>query len=120
MDRFRYKYILSHAHPVKFIAEVLGIISSAYFLWLHNWAWAIIASVSFFLFSTLFLWNRSVDLEHIASTPLGRIMLTYTTPVSFFLYNFSAVPLIYGLWTHNIFTIMLAILVLLVPHFFKK
>ncbi len=120
MNKFIHRYILSHAHPVKFSAEILGIFFSAYFLWLHNWIWAIIASIFFFLFSTLLVWKRNVDLQQIENSSLGKIMLVYSTPLNFFLYNFSAIPLIYGLWTHNIFSILLAILILLAPYLLKN
>lgn len=119
MNKFRNKYILSHAHPIKFLAEILGVISSAYLLWIHNWIWAIIASVFFFLFSTLLLWNKTLDLEKIAKTSLGKIMIVYTTPVNFFLYNVSVIPFIFGLWTHNFLYVLLGIFLLFLPHLSK-
>ena len=114
------KYILSHAHPIKFAAELLGIGTSTYLLWRHNWVWAIIASVFFFLFSTLLLWNRTLDLEKIKKTSLGKIMIVYATPVNFILYNLSVIPFVYGLWTHNVVAILFGVFLLFIPHFLIK
>jgi hypothetical protein len=110
------KYILQHAHPAKFVAEILGIMWSSYFLWHHNWPGAIISAVAFFLLSTVLLWGPAVDLDSLENTMLGKMFFVYTKPVSFFLYNFSALPLIYGLWTHKNLFVFLAVSILLFPH----
>ena len=109
------KYILPHAHPVKFVAELLGIAFGIYFLWYHNWVLALIISMSLFFISTLLLWDKPND--YLAETVSGKFMLVYATPLNFFLYNFSALPLIYGTWTHNIYYIILAVIIFLLPQF---
>ena len=91
--------MLQHAHPMKFVAELLGIAWAIYFLWNHNWVAAIITSLSFFLGSTLALWNKPID--HLTDTTLGRAMLVYAKPLNFLVYNISVVPVVYGLWTHD-------------------
>ena len=106
--------MLLHAHPVKFIAEILGAIWSVYFLWHHNWIWAVIVSLIGFLLSTLLLWNKQVD--HLATTSLGKVMLVYGTPFNFLLYNLSALPVIYGLWIHDALFILIGLSILLLPH----
>src|SRR5438128_12382615 len=92
-------YMLQHAHPVKFAVEILGIIWGTYFLWIHNWIGAVISSVILFLGSTIALWNKPV--EDLADSALGRIVVVYATPFNFAVYNFSALPVIYVLWTHR-------------------
>ncbi len=106
--------MLQHAHPAKFVAEILGIISCTYFLWIHNWIGAVISGVILFLGSTIALWNKPV--ENFADTALGKIMLVYATPFNYFIYNVSALPVIYGLWTHQGLYIVVGSSLLLFPH----
>ena len=54
---------------------------------------AVISSLVLFLGSTIALWDKSV--EHLSTTSLGRVMLVYSTPMNFIIYNVSAVPVIY-------------------------
>lgn len=65
---------------------------------------AVVSSVVLFLMSTLLLWNKSM--EYLATTPLGRVMLVYATPLTFLIYNVSALPVIYGAWTHQVIYIL--------------
>ena len=106
--------MLLHAHPIKFIAEILGVIWSVYFLWHHNWIGAVIVSLVGFLLSTLLLWKQPID--HLATTSLGKVMSVYGTPFNFLLYNLSALPVIYGLWTHDALFILIGLSILLLPH----
>src|SRR5207237_8077357 len=99
MDRLLRRFMLQHAHPMKFVAEILGVMWGIYFLWTHNWIGAVVSSVVLFFGSTLALWHKPID--DLAETPLGRIMLGYTNPLNFILYNLSALPVIYGVWTHR-------------------
>ena len=106
--------MLQHAQPAKFVAEILGIIWGTYFLWIHNWIGAVISSVVLFLGSTIALWNKPV--EHLAQTRLGKIMLGYASPFNFIIYNLSALPVIYGLWTHQGLYIVAGSSLLLLPN----
>ena len=96
------------------IAEILGVMWSMYFLWRRNWIGAVIVGVLGFLLSTILLWNKPI--EGLATTQLGKIMAVYTTPLNFMLYNLSALPVIYGLWTHSVVFILLGYTILLLPH----
>ena len=107
--------MLQHAHPAKFVAEILGIIWGTYFLWIHNWIGAVISSFILFLGSTIALWNKPV--ENLADTTLGKIMLVYATPFNYFVYNVSALPVIFGLWTHQGLYVVSGYSLLLLPHF---
>jgi hypothetical protein len=106
--------MLQHAHPAKFVAEILGVMWGFYFLWIHNWIGAVISSLILFLGSTIALWNKPV--EELAQTSLGRIMLVYAKPLNFVIYNVSALPVIYGLWTHQGLFIIAGYSLLLLPH----
>ena len=107
--------MIQHAHPMKFAAEVLGVMWSVYLLWHHNWVWAIGVAIASFLLSTLLLWKQR-RYDYLAQTALGKIVLIYTTPLNFLLYNLSAIPFIYGLWTHNSVFILIGISLILLPH----
>ena len=106
--------MLQHAHPAKFVAEILGVIWGSYFLWIHNWIAAMISSLILFLGSTIALWYRPI--EHLTETALGKIMLVYTTPTNFVIYNLTALPVIYGLWTHQGLYFVGGYSLLLLPH----
>ncbi len=114
MAKIIHRLMILHAHPAKFIAEILGVIWSVYFLWQHNWVGAVIVSLVGFLLSTLLLWNQSID--YLETTSLGKVMSVYGTPLNFLLYNLSALPVIYGLWLHDSFFILIGISILLLPH----
>src|SRR5256885_15865349 len=81
VNRLIRKFMLQHAHPAKFVAEILGLIWGTYFLWIHNWIGAVFSSVILFLGSTIALWNKPI--EDLADTALGKIMLVYATPSNF-------------------------------------
>ncbi len=115
MNELIKKYILPHAHPAKFVAEVVGIGWGSYFLWQHNWIVALVGSFVLFLLSTILLWNKQSNLSGIEKTSLGKIMMAYSTPFRFMLYNISIVPLVYGLWTHSWPYIVVAICILFIP-----
>ena len=109
-----YRLMVLHAHPIKFVAEILGAMWSMYFLWRRNWIGAVIVSALGFLLSTILLWNKPI--EGLVTTQLGKIMAVYATPLNFMLYNLSALPVIYGLWTHSVVFILLGYTILLLPH----
>jgi hypothetical protein len=107
--------MLQHAHPMKFAAEVLGVMWCSYLLWYHNWVWTIGVAAASFLLSTLLLWKQK-RYDYLAATALGKVILVYATPLNFLLYNLSAVPFVYGLWTHNSLFILISVSLLLLPH----
>lgn len=111
------RYVLSHAHPVKFISEILGILISSYFVWKHDWILAIVSAIILFFLSTLLVWRHPI--QNLEKTSLGKIMLVYSKSINFLLYNISVVPYIYGLWTHKLIYVLIGILILVLPHFLK-
>jgi hypothetical protein len=114
VKKFLRKHMLQHAHPAKFVAELMGIMWGIYFLWQQNWIGAVVSSVLLFFGSSLVTWNRSV--EYLADTSLGRVMLVYATPLTFLIYNASALPVIYGAWTHQVIYIIIGYSIMLLPH----
>lgn len=112
------RYILSHTHPAKFVAEILGLAWGSYFLWQHHWPTALIGSMALFLISTVALWGE--DMEYVASSALGRFSLAYATVPGFILYNLSALPLVYGLWVHSVFFIVIAAILFSIPQLIAK
>jgi hypothetical protein len=72
------------------------------------------SSVILFFGSTIALWNKPV--ENLAATSLGRVMLVYAAPLNFIIYNVSALPVIYGVWTHQGLYIVAGYSLMLLPH----
>lgn len=114
INKLIHRYTLEHAHPMKFVCEVLGVMWGVYFLWHHNWIAAALISMALFLGSTLVLRNKPID--YLSRSALGKIMLVYATPVNFLFYNLSALPVVYGVWSHQPVFILLGITIFLLPH----
>ena len=60
--------------------------------------------------------DATPPVEHLAQTRLGKIMLGYASPFNFIIYNLSALPVIYGLWTHQGLYIVAGSSLLLLPN----
>ena len=73
-----------------------------------------VSSLILFLRSTIALWYKPI--EHLTETALGKIMLVYTTPTNFVIYNLTALSVIYGLWTHQGLYVVGGYSLLLLPH----
>jgi hypothetical protein len=111
---FIQEFMLSRGHPRQIILHIVGGIWTIYFLWQHNWMWAL----GFFAASELTseIISTQTEAEMLAQTLLGKIILLHTNPVNLFLQAAGGILLLYSVWIHSITGIMAAISVVLLGH----
>lgn len=101
-------------HPRHIILGVVGFIWAMYFVWLHNWIWAmtaILASAIIARISTL-----GMSEENLAQTTLGKILLLHLHPINLLVQIAGFGLLLYSVWIHSGVYILLAISVILIGH----
>jgi hypothetical protein len=112
---FLQEFMLSRGHPRQIILHAVGGIWTVYFLWQHNWLWALgcfaIAELTSELLAT------GTGAEMLAQTTLGKLMLLHANPVNFFVQAAGGALLLYGIWIHSLPGIMVAASLILLGHF---
>ncbi|HET8924348.1 MAG TPA: hypothetical protein VFN26_15280 [Candidatus Acidoferrum sp.] len=105
---------IRRGHPRWIILGVVGAIWAFYFLWLHNWASALVAIFVSGILGTLLTGRMSE--ERLAETTLGKIMLLHLHPVNLSLQVAGFALLVYSVWIHSPMYIMVAISAILIGH----
>ena len=109
------EFMLSRGHPRQIILHAVGGIWAIYFLWMHNWLWALGCFGVAELTSEMLATGTGVEL--LAETTLGKIMLLHAHPVNFVMQIAGGILLVYSMWLHSITGIMVATSVFLLGHF---
>ena len=112
MDR----YFLMRAHPRAIVFDSVGVIWSVYFLWNNNWQLALASIFVTGIFGLYF--TRNTNPELLAESTVGRIGLLHTHPINLALNILGIVPLVSGIWTHKVETILLGVSIIIFGHFF--
>ena len=92
------RIMVQHAHPVKFVLEVIGIIWGTYFLWHQNVTNALLFGIGLPLVGTLAAWGH--DEDKLAKSMLGKIMLVHADPVNLFFQVVGLLVMISGIYGH--------------------
>jgi len=108
------RYIIRRGDPRHIILHVVGAIWGSYFLWLHNWIWAV--AVILFCAIVAELLTAKLNTEGLARTTLGKIMLLHLHPVNLTVQIAGGSLLVYGLWNHSTLSIMSASSLILLGH----
>lgn len=108
------RIMVQHAHPVKLVLEVIGIMWAIYFLWQGNWQWAIVSGIGLPLLGTILVWGR--DERRLTGTWLGKVMLMHAHPLNFVLHLVGFVPMVYGLWLHDTVYILAGLTAVILGH----
>lgn len=112
---FLQEFMLTRGHPRQMILHMVGGIWAIYFLWRHDWMWALacfaVAEVMSELLST------QNEAEMLSQTTLGKIMILHANPVNFLVQAVGSALLVYSIWIHSLTGTMLAISVILLGHF---
>jgi hypothetical protein len=111
---FLQEFMLSRGHPRQIILHIVGGIWSMYFLWLHNWMWALGCFACAELISEMLATQTGAEL--LAQTTLGKIMLLHADPMNFIVQTIGGMLLVYGFWIHSITGIMAAVSLVLLGH----
>jgi hypothetical protein len=112
---FLQELMLSRGHPRQIILHLVGGIWAVYFLWQHDWMWALgsfaVAELSSELLST------KTGAEMLSQTTLGKLMLLHANPINFFVQAAGGILLVYSIWMHSFIGIMLGAWLILLGHF---
>lgn len=112
---FLQKFMLSRGHPRQIILHMVGGIWTVYFLWQHEWMWALgCFAVSELISETL---STQTGAETLAQTTLGKLMLLHANPMNFLIQSLGGVLLVYCIWMHSLTGIMIASSLILLGHF---
>jgi hypothetical protein len=112
---FLQELMLSRGHPRQIILHVVGGMWTAYFLWQHNWIWALGCFAISELTSELL--STQTGAEMLAQTTLGKLMLLHANPLNFFVQLIAGGLLVYAIWMHSLTGIMAAASLILLGHF---
>lgn len=111
---FTQRMLIRRAHPRYLIAGIVGAIWAFYFLWQHNWSWA----VGVILMSAIAggMLTSNVSEEYLAETTLGKIMSIHLHPANIAIQSLGLIFLVYGIWIHSALFTMGAVSAILVGH----
>jgi hypothetical protein len=108
------RMVIRRGHPKHIIVGIVGFLWFVYFIWQHDWAWAVAVAVLSVVMGRL-LTSGTKD-ESLASTLLGKIMLLHLHPMNLSVQIAGFAVLFYGIWFHSTIYIMLATSIVLLGH----
>ena|ERR1700687_3069169 len=108
------KMVIRRGHPKHIIVGIVGFLWFVYFLWQHDWTWALAVAVLSVVMGRL-LTSGTKD-ESLAPTLLGKIMLLHLHPMNLSVQIAGFAVLLYGIWFHSTIYIMLATSIVLLGH----
>ena len=111
---FAQRAILRRGHPRYIIIGVVGGIWTFYFLWLHDWIWAVTTLAVSAISGRAA--TSGVKERKFAETTLGKIMLLHLHPVNILIQLGGVGALVYGVWMHSPVVILAAASVILIGH----
>jgi hypothetical protein len=111
---FLERAFVRRGHPKNVIVAVVGAIWGLYFLWIHDWIWAL-ATVVLSAAVARFL-TYGIREENLAQTTLGKIMLLHLHPMNLIVQTAGFGLLIYSIWTHSAILVMAAVSIILFGH----
>ena len=108
------KMVIRRGHPKHIIVGIVGFLWFVYFIWQHDWTWALAVAVLSVVMGRL-LTSGTKD-ESLAPTLLGKIMLLHLHPMNLSVQIAGFAVLFYGIWFHSTIYIMLATSIVLLGH----
>jgi hypothetical protein len=108
--------ILRRSHPAALTIDLVGITWFVYFLWHHQWEYAIGAALAARLTGLIISWNA--DLTALADTVLGKLALMHLHPINLLVQVAAAAVLIWGIWSHSTPVILSGVSLFILGHAF--
>lgn len=108
------RIVIRRGHPKHIIVGIVGFLWFVYFLWQHDWKWALSTAVLSAVVGRLA--TSGTKDETLASTLLGRIMLLHLHPMNFSVQIAGFALLFYGIWFHSTVYIMVATSIVMLGH----
>jgi hypothetical protein len=108
------KAIIRRGHPKHIILGIVGFLWTLYFLWHHDWAWALgVVLASAILGRVVTSGTRE---EGLAQTVLGKIMLLHLHPMNLTVQVAGFGILLYGVWLHAMMHVLVGASLVLLGH----
>lgn len=108
------RMVIRRGHPKHIIVGIVGFLWFVYFLWQHDWKWALVTAVLSAVVGRLA--TSGTKDETLASTLLGRIMLLHLHPMNFSVQIAGFALLFCGIWFHSTVYIMVATSIVMLGH----
>ena len=108
------RMVIRRGHPKHIIVGIVGFLWFVYFLWQHDWKWALSTAVLSAVVGRLA--TSGTKDETLASTLLGRIMLLHLHPMNLCVQIAGFALLFYGIWFHSTVYIMVATSIVMLGH----
>lgn len=108
------RMVIRRGHPKHIIVGIVGFLWFVYFLWQHDWTWALAVAVLSGVLGRL-LTSGTKD-ESLAPTLLGKIMLLHLHPMNLSVQIVGFALLFYGIWLHSTIYIMVATSLVFLGH----
>ena len=108
------RMVIRRGHPKYIIVGIVGFLWFVYFLWQHDWTWALAVAVLSVVMGRL-LTSGTKD-ESLAPTLLGKIMLLHLHPMNLSVQIVGFALLFYGIWLHSTIYIMVATSLVFLGH----
>ena len=106
--------VVRRGHPRAMIVHLVGAIWAFYFLWVHNWIFAVVTVVVSGILGRILTTRMNTTLY--ARTVFGKLMLVHLNPFNVIVQLVGCAYLLYGVWTHAAVPIMIARSVVLIGH----
>jgi hypothetical protein len=108
------KAIIRRGHPKHIILGIVGFLWAVYFVWRHDWAWALgVVLASVILGRVVTAGTRE---EGLAQTVLGKIMLLHLHPMNLTVQVAGFGILLYGVWLHAVMQVLVGASLVLLGH----
>ena len=106
--------VIRRGHPKHIVVGVVGFLWVAYFLWRHDWVWA----VSVVLLSAVVgrVLTSGTHEEELARTLLGKIMLLHLHPMNMTVQAVGFAVLLYGVWIHAVMHVLVGTSLVFLGH----
>lgn len=108
------RIFVRRGHPKHIIVAAVGGMWGLYFLWFHNWIWALATVLVSAVLGRIL--TRGMKEESLAQTTLGGIMLLHLHPLNLLVQVAGFALLVYGVWIHSTIYIMAAASLILLGH----
>ena len=113
MSLFR-RLAINHAHPTKIVFDIVGFIWMSYFLWENQLVVGIIFGFGFSALGSFLTFNA--DTDELVTTAFGRYVIARLHPANLTLQTVGYVFLMYGLWVHQGWIILIGLSAVTLGH----
>lgn len=106
--------VIRRGHPKQIILGIVGLVWTVYFLWHHDWAWAVGAVLASAILGRVV--TGGTREENLAQTLLGKITLLHLHPMNMTVQFVRFGVLLYGVWIHALMHILVGASLILLGH----